>query len=92
MTEWLKKHGFVYALLRLSADNRPAWVRNLGLRDVELNGEALEVPPPRLRYKRSIGSFVTKPNVDVDYLESEHARYDGYLRGLLTDAKERART
>ena len=59
---WTTKHGLEYTGLRLELDDRPAWMRALGLREVEVNGVLLEVRvPPRLRYARKFGSFAVLP-------------------------------
>lgn len=59
---WTTKHGLEYAGLRLELDDRPAWMRALGLRAVEVNGILVEVRvPPRLRYARKFGSFAVLP-------------------------------
>lgn len=59
---WTTKHGLEYTILRLDLDDRPAWMRALGLREVVMNGIVVEVRvPPRLRYARKFGSFAVLP-------------------------------
>lgn len=80
---WLDRHGLDYALLRLRADIRPGWARRLGLRGYQLNGEPAADVPPRLRFKRRLGSHVAHPCAAPDFARPEEARYDSHLRALL---------
>lgn len=77
---WLDKHGYGYALLRLTVDPRPDWIRNLGMHD--------NTTPPPLKFSRKYRSHVAPPK-SGEYLEHEEARYDKYLRELLAAHKER---
>lgn len=79
---WVERHGLAYALLRLAADTRPTWARCLGLRDYEVNGEAAPELPPRLRYKRKIGSHPVNPKAEPAYVAAEETRYDNYLKDM----------
>ena len=81
-TPWFQKHGLSYALLRLAGDPRPLWARALGLRGCLVNGEELPLPPPRLRFRRRLGSFSAPPHAPAAFRESEDARYDQHLREL----------
>ncbi len=59
---WVSRRGLEYTILRLTLDDRPAWVRTLGMREVEVNGAVVgSRVPPRLRYSRKLGSFAVLP-------------------------------
>jgi hypothetical protein len=94
MTEksWIERHGLSYALLRLQQDFRPAFIRAIGLHgDARMFlGDCSQEPPPRLRYKRSLGSHVAPPRAG-EYLEQQENRYDAYFREMLAIFKESLR-
>lgn len=88
MATWISKYGVTYALLRLTVDPRPQWACALGLRGCLINGEEMPLPPPRLHFKRRLGSFVAHPRANADYQERQEAHYDGWLRAMQVHQRE----
>lgn len=83
MATWLEKHGMSYALLRMTKDPRPAWACALGLRGCLINGEEMPPPPPRLHFKRRLGSFVAHPHASPAYQATQEAHYERHLREMM---------
>lgn len=80
---WAARHGYDYANLRLALDDRPAWMRAMGLRHVEVNGRDVVVRvPPRLRYSRKLGSFAVLPYDDDKKRAEDEATADERLAAL----------
>ena len=79
---WAERNGLTYALLRLKVDTRPTWARSIELHSYALNGQETPVPPPRLRYKRKIGSHPVNPKAEPRYVSAEEERYDSFLREM----------
>jgi hypothetical protein len=80
---WTTKHGLEYAVLRLALDDRPPWMRALGLREVAVSGTlVVSRVPPRLRYARKIGSFAVLPYDSEEDRSRDAATADERLAAL----------
>lgn len=82
MATWMEKHGMNYAILRLAEDPRPTWARTLGLRGCLINGEEMSLPPPRLHFKRQLGSFIAHPRANPEYQARQESHYERHRREL----------
>lgn len=47
-----------YSLLRNERDNRPNWVKQLGIYSILINDMYIRCDYKRLQYKRKLGSFI----------------------------------
>jgi hypothetical protein len=72
LPEFMKKYGYVYSLLRLAKDTRPAFLRQLGIREVVMNEEIVKYELPR-RYscRRKKGSYFNEYLSNLNEILSE---------------------
>jgi hypothetical protein len=78
-----KNPEYDYALLRLTKENRPQWVINLGIHSILINGEEIKREFPRLKYKRKFGSYTVIPYMPKNMIEEITSNYKKYFEELL---------
>lgn len=74
LPDFMKKYGYMYSLLRLAKDTRPAFLRQLGIREVVMNEEIVRYDlPRRFSFRRKKGSHFNEylPNLDEILSEAE---------------------
>ena len=74
LPDFMKKYGYMYSLLRLTKDTRPAFLRQLGIREVVMNEEIVQYElPRRFSFRRKKGSHFNEylPNLDEILSEAE---------------------
>jgi hypothetical protein len=74
LPEFMKKCGYTYSLLRLANDTRPFFLRQLGIREVSMNGDIIKYAlPRRFSFRRKKGSHFNEylPNLDGILSEAE---------------------